>query len=123
MSLPYDRTKIPRAKELRKNMTPQERKIWYQYLSSYPVRFQRQKTIDGFIVDFYCAKALLVIEVDGRQHEREQGLAYDSDRSNILMKHYIKVIRFTNEEVDANFGSVCRDINDVVNERTVLLRK
>ena len=61
----YDKRNIPRAKELRKNMTPWERKLWYEYLRQYPVRFQRQKAIGEYIADFYCAKARLVIELDG----------------------------------------------------------
>ena len=64
----YNRENIPLAKALRKNMTPWERKLWYQFLRSYPVRFQRQKAIGNYIADFYCAKAGLVIELDGSQH-------------------------------------------------------
>ena len=77
MSLPYQRKLIPRAKELRRDMTPQERHLWYDFLKDYPVRFQRQKAIDSFIIDFYCASAKLMIELDGSQHFSAQGLAYD----------------------------------------------
>jgi very-short-patch-repair endonuclease len=74
-------------------MTPQEKKLWYQFLCRYPVRFQRQKTIGGFIADFFCAKALLIIEIDGNQHISDQGLAYDIDRTNILRQKNMDVIR------------------------------
>ncbi len=68
MSLEYNKKLIPRAKELRKNMTKQENHLWYDFLRIYPVRFQRQKTIDNYIADFYCHKAKLIIELDGSQH-------------------------------------------------------
>ena len=57
-----------RAQRLRKNMTPQERHLWYDFLSTYPVRFRRQRTVGPYIVDFYCAAASLVVEIDGSQH-------------------------------------------------------
>jgi very-short-patch-repair endonuclease len=117
MSLPYDKNKIPKAKQLRKNMTAQERKLWYQYLSRYPVRFQRQKTIGGFIADFYCAKAHLVIEADGGQHYDEQGKAYDMDRTTILRQKGLEVIRFSNESIDTLFHEVCRRIDETVQSR------
>ena len=66
--IPYNKNNIHLAKNLRKNMTPWERKLWYQFLRSYPLRFQRQKAIDEYIVDFYCAKARIVIELDGGGH-------------------------------------------------------
>ena len=68
MSLSYKCDNIPLAKTLRKNATPQEKHLWYDFLSTYPVRFQRQKAIDNFIADFYCHEAKLVIEIDGSQH-------------------------------------------------------
>ena len=67
---------IPFAKELRKNATKQEKHLWYDFLSSYPIRFQRQKAIDNFIVDFYCHQAKFVVEIDGDQHYTDKGLAY-----------------------------------------------
>lgn len=117
MSMPYNRELIPRAKELRKNMTSQENKLWYQFLSGYPVRFQRQKTIGGFIVDFYCAKAVLVVELDGKPHFSEQGLAYDEERTALLMQKNVLVIRFSNSEVENCFGDVCRKIAEIVQSR------
>lgn len=117
MSLPYKKEYIPRAKELRKNATPQEIHLWYDFLRRYPIRFQRQKVIGSFIVDFYCHKAKLVIELDGSQHYNEQGLAYDAERSEILAKNELTVIRFSNKEVDNSFCTVCKRIDMIVRER------
>lgn len=103
MSLPYQGKLIPRAKELRKDATKQENHLWYDFLRGYPMRFQRQKTIDGFIADFYCHVARLVVEVDGSQHYDEQGLAYDKERSAIFAEYGVKVIRFSNLEMSRAF--------------------
>ena len=118
MSLPYKEKLIPRAKELRKNATRQEKKLWYGFLNSYPVRFQRQKSIDSFVADFYCHEAKLVVELDGSQHYEEAGIARDKERSAILEKYGLKVIRFSNLEVDRNFQGVCTTIDLAVKERT-----
>ena len=118
MSLPYKGKLIPRAKELRKNATRQEKKLWYGFLNSYPVRFQRQKSIDSFVADFYCYEAKLVVELDGSQHYEEAGIARDKERSAILEKYGLKVIRFSNLEVDRNFQGVCTTIDLAVKERT-----
>lgn len=114
MSLPYKKKLIPRAKQLRKNMTKQERHLWYDFLSKYPIRFQRQKTIAGFIVDFYCHSAKLVIELDGSQHYTEEGLAYDEKRTEILNTYSLEVVRFSNREIDTNFEGVCTLIDNKV---------
>ena len=119
MSREYNKTIIPRAKELRKNMTPQEKHIWYDFLDKYPVRFQRQKTISNFIADFYCAKAKLVIEIDGSQHYTENGLVYDAERTLILKDIGISVIRFSNREIENNFNNVCRMIDEAVKSRLI----
>ena len=117
MSLPYQGKLIPRAKELRKGATKQENHLWYDFLRSYPVRFQRQKTIDHFIADFYCHAARLVIEVDGSQHYDEQGLAYDKERSAIFAEYGVKVIRFSNMEIEQSFQEVCNAIDLEVRKR------
>jgi len=117
MPIPYNRMLIPYAKNLRKNATPQENKLWYRFLKDYPVRFQRQKTIDSFIADFYCYQARLIIEIDGQQHYTAQGSAYDRDRTGILMRYGLDVIRFTNQEIDHQFLSVCDRIDQVVTQR------
>ena len=118
MSLPYKGKLIPRAKEFHKNATRQEKKLWYGFLNSYPVRFQRQKSIDSFVADFYCHEAKLVVELDGSQHYEEAGIARDKERSAILEKYGLKVIRFSNLEVDRNFQGVCTTIDLAVKERT-----
>ncbi|MBR5826435.1 MAG: endonuclease domain-containing protein [Clostridia bacterium] len=123
MSLPYNQELIYTAKELRKNMTPQEKMLWYQYLKMYPVRFQRQKVIKSFIADFYCHKAKLIIEVDGSQHYTEQGLAYDKERTAILKEFNLEVIRFSNYDVNTNFESVCEEIDKTVKKRISLFAK
>jgi len=93
-------------------MTDQERKLWYCFLKDYPMRFLRQKVIDQFIVDFYCSSAKLVIELDGRQHEDAAG--YDDERTKILKRYGTNVIRFTNDEIDYNFKSVCDRITSIL---------
>ena len=105
MSLPYKGELIPRARELRKESTKQEKHLWYDFLKDYPVRFQRQKTIKGVIADFYCAKAKLIIELDGRQHYSEQGKLYDNERSALLSEYGLTVLRFSNHAVDHDFES------------------
>ena len=105
------------AKELRKNMTPQEKHLWYDYLSKYPVKIYRQRIIDNFIVDFYCAKAKLVIELDGSQHFTPDGKHYESLRTDVIEKYKLKVIRFSNNDVDRKFNGVCSVIDRTIQER------
>ncbi|MBP3372040.1 MAG: endonuclease domain-containing protein [Clostridia bacterium] len=114
MSLPYNEKNIPKAKALRKNATPQERHLWYDFLSTYAVRFQRQKAIDNFIADFYCHKAKLVVEIDGSQHFSDEGMRLDDFRTEILQGYDLKVIRFNNRQVNENFAGVCAYIDAVV---------
>ena len=106
-----------RAQELRKNMTRHERHLWYDFLSTYPVRFRRQVTIDRFIVDFYCASARLAIELDGSQHFSEEGMAYDAERSAVLQGYGVRVLRFSNSDIDRNFCDVCEAIDLAVREK------
>lgn len=117
MSLPYQRNLIPRAKELRKNATKEENHLWYDFLRHYPIRFQRQKTIGGFIVDFYCHAAKLVVELDGSQHYTQQGLAYDQERTAILQQYGIQVLRFSNRDINTQFREVCDAIHQEVEKR------
>ena len=118
MSLPYKQELIPFAKKLRKNMTPQEKHLWYDFLRMYPIRFQRQKAIKSFIADFYCHEAKLIIEIDGSQHYTDQGEAYDRERTAILKEFNLEVIRFSNYDVNTNFEGVCLRIDKTVSERT-----
>ena len=106
----------PRARDLRKEMTEQERKLWYIFLRKYPVRFLRQKVIENFIVDFYCAKAKIVIEIDGTQHFEGNSIAYDKERTAVLNGFNLRVIRFTNREINENFDDVCEKIHLEVEE-------
>ena len=122
MSLQYNSKLIPLAKVLRKKATPQENHLWYDYLSTYPIRFQRQKTIDNFIADFYCHKAKLVIEIDGSQHYSCQGMKRDQFRTDILEGYDLKIIRFTNHEIEKQFREVCEYIDFVVKNSLSQLR-
>ena len=108
--LPYNRKLKPRAQELRKDATPQENKLWYDFLREHPCPFTRQKTIDNYIVDFVCLSRKLVIEIDGSQHYTDEGLEYDSIRTELLENLGLHVMRFTNTEVDTSFGGVCAAI-------------
>ncbi len=110
----YNRSNIPLAKKLRKNMTPWERKLWYEFLRDYPVRFQRQKAIDNYISDFYCVKAKLIIELDGGWHYTPEQAEYDKIRTNTLNRMGFRVLRFSNLDIDRNFHGVCTHIDAVV---------
>jgi len=114
MSLDYNKENIVLAKKLRKNATPQEKHLWYDFLSKHKIRFQRQKAIDNFIADFYCHKAKLIIEIDGSQHYTEEGKQKDEFRTEILEGYDLKVLRFTNRQIDTNFRGVCMYIDTVV---------
>ena len=105
--LPYNPKLVERAKELRKNMTKAERKLWYEYLKNFQYRVHRQRPIDQFIVDFYCPELKLVIEIDGDIHNSEDAQNYDLERTQILSGYGLTVIRFTNQEVLSNFEEVC----------------
>ena len=107
----YKKTNIPLAKELRKNMTPWERKLWYTFLKDYPLRFQRQKAIGNYIVDFYCAKAKLVIELDGGGHYTDEQELKDKLRTNDLEAMDLKIVRISNLDIDRNFRGVCEYID------------
>jgi very-short-patch-repair endonuclease len=114
MSLKYNRKLIPFAKELRRDATRQEKHLWYDFLSVYPVRFQRQKTIANYIADFYCSKAKLIIELDGSQHYTEEGIARDEKRTAALESLGLHVVRFSNLEINNNFDGVCKMIDRIV---------
>ena len=113
-SISKDNSMLPHARELRRDMTPQERKLWYMFLRRYPVKIYKQRIIGSFIVDFYCASAKLVIEADGSQHYSEEGLAYDVRRSACLASMGLQVLRFTNHQIDHEFRSVCEAIDTAI---------
>ena len=106
MYLPYNKNLVPRAKELRKNMTLAEKKLWYDYLRDFKYRVHRQRPIDNFIVDFYCPQLKLVIEVDGDSHYTENAQECDRQRTEILQGYGLKVIRFNNNDVLDNLAGV-----------------
>ena len=110
----YNNENIPLAKALRKNMTPWERKLWYDFLQNYPVRFQRQKAIGHYIADFYCAKARLVIELDGGGHYTPEQAGKDDQRTNDLSAMNLMVIRICNLDIDRNFCGVCEYVDRLV---------
>ena len=105
------------AKQLRQNQTPWERKLWYLFLSKYPIRFQRQKCIDNYIVDFYCAKADLVLELDGGGHYDPEAEKRDAYRTKVLESYGLKVLRFCNMDIDKNFYGVCTVVDEEVKKR------
>ncbi len=106
----YNSKLTKNAKELRKNMTKEERHLWYDFLKSLPNTVHRQKTIGPYIVDFYIAEARLVIELDGSQHYEEQGREKDIQRDAYLQALGLTVLRYANSEAHANFDGVCQDI-------------
>jgi very-short-patch-repair endonuclease len=114
--LPYSKDIQANVKKLRNNMTEEEKKLWYQYLRSYPVRFTRQKAIDKCIVDFYCAKCRLGVEIDGSQHATEKGFGHDEERTRAINAYGVTIIRFTNEQIRNDFIEVCRHIDIRVKE-------
>lgn len=104
------------ARELRNNPTKEEKKLWYDFLSSYPIRFTRQKVLGQYIADFYCARAKLVIELDGSQHFTDEGLRYDQTRSEFLEEYGLEIVRIPNNEINDNSDGVCEFIDSVVKE-------
>jgi len=111
MYIPYNKKYKERAKELRKEMTQEERKLWYMFLKNHSERFLRQKVIDNYIVDFYCPSKKLVIEIDGSQHYTAEGIEYDEIRTEVLNAYNLEVIRFSNWEINKKFKEVCELIN------------
>ena len=108
---------LDKAKSLRKNMTKQEKHLWYDFLRDYPVKIYKQKIIDNYIVDFYCHQAKLVIEVDGAQHYTPDGKSYDQYRTEILEQYGLLVLRFTNGDINERFDGVCYVIDKTIKER------
>lgn len=117
MSIPKGNRQLENARRLRREMTPHERKLWYLFLRKYPVKFFKQRIIGSYIVDFYCSSAKLVIEIDGSQHYDIQGMEYDAHRSAFLESFGLKVVRFSNRDIDRNFSSVCEQIDLIIKER------
>ncbi len=119
MPIPKNDALLGRARRLRKEMTPQERKLWYLFLRYYPVKFYKQRIIGSFIVDFYCHAAKLVIEIDGSQHYEPKGEAYDAKRTAVLSEYGLEVLRLSNREINTDFRGVCEMIDLTVKTRCV----
>ena len=117
MTIPKDNSQLENARRLRREMTPHERKLWYLFLRKYPVKIYKQRIIGRFIVDFYCASAKLVIEVDGSQHYEPQGIAYDEERSAFLSALDLAVLRVSNRDIDRDFRGVCEQIDNAIQNR------
>ena len=113
---------VPFAKNLRKNMTKEERHLWYDFLRDYPVKFSRQKVLGRYIVDFYCASAKIVVELDGSQHYDPAETAKDEARTAFLMQYGLTVLRIPNNEILQNFQGVCEHIDIAVRQSLSQLR-
>ena len=113
---------VTNARSLRKNMTKEERHLWYDFLCSYEIRFLRQKILGIYIADFYCPQAKLVIELDGSQHYEPMGIEKDTARTTYLEQYDITVLRIPNNEVMCNFRGVCAFIDLQVQQSLSQLR-
>lgn len=108
---------LSHAKRLRRNMTPWERKLWYLFLRTYPVKTYKQHVLGPYIVDFYCPRAKLIIELDGSQHFLPEGQASDAKRTADLEAHGYALLRFPNIDVDRRFQAVCETIHRELHAR------
>ena len=106
----YNNALVANAQALRKNMTPEEKHLWYDFLKRLPVTVNRQKNIGDYIVDFFIAKGRVVIELDGVQHELPDHIEKDRERDRVLRGLGITVLRYTNDDIRQNFHAVCEDI-------------
>lgn len=109
----YTRKLVPRARALRREMTPAERKLWFLFLRTHPVKFRRQVPFAGYILDFYAPFLKLCIELDGTSHDSAEAQAYDAERSARLAGAGVQVVRFANAEVEREFAAVCTAIDRV----------
>ena len=117
ISLKYKKQSKQNAVCLRRTMTPEKRKLWYDYLRQYPYQFRRQKPFGTYVVDFYCAQAKMVVELDGEYHRTTEVWEKDEKRTAYLNSLGLEVLRFPNEEVRNRFSDVCARIDWMVKER------
>ena len=110
MNQTHNKALADNAKVLRKNMTKEERHLWYDFLKTLPVMVHRQMVIGAYIVDFYIAEAKLIIELDGSQHYETQGMQADQVRDAYLHERGLTVLRYSNADVNLRFADVCEDI-------------
>ena len=118
----HNKNIVPVAKILRKHMTKEEKHLWYDFLRTYSVPFSRQKVLGKYIVDFYCAEAKLVIELDGSEHYNEEGKKLDAERTAYLEEYGLTVIRIPNSDIHNNFRGVCEYIDGAVKQSLSHLR-
>ena len=118
MKIPKNGDLLENARRLRREMTPQERRLWYQFLRGYPIKFYKQRIIGEYIVDFYCASAKLIIEIDGSQHYDEIIMKYDEERTKYLESLGLLVVRYSNADINVRFDCVCESICNIVQQRT-----
>ena len=116
MERKHNKKIVPIAKVLRKNMTKEERHLWYDFLRQYPVKFLRQKPLGKYIADFYSAQAKLIIELDGSQHYEDINIEKDTERTNYLKQYGLTVIRIPNNQINQNFRGVCEYIDEIVKQ-------
>ena len=116
MERKHNKMLTPLAKQLRRDMTKEERHLWYDFLRSYPIRFQRQKVLGRYIADFYCAQAKLVVELDGSQHCEAEAQQKDAGRTAFLHGYGLTVLRIPNNEVGKNFRGICESIDAAVRQ-------
>ena len=112
--LPREKAFNAFSRNLRNNMTKQEKRLWYDFLKKYSLRFYRQRIIGNYVVDFYCDKAKLVLELDGSQHYEAEAMEYDLLRTKYLESLGLKIMRFANSDIDNHFEGVCKLIEQSI---------
>ena len=119
----YNKNLVSTAQTLRKEMTPEEKHLWYDFLKKLPVTVNRQKNIGNYIVDFFIASHRIIIEIDGKQHRSEAGKAKDSVRDSELSALGIKILRYSNRSINSHFNYVCNDILEQLGMDGFILEK
>ncbi len=114
MSNYYNKNLIPNSQKLRRNMTPEERHLWYDFLKKLPLTVKRQYVIGNFIVDFCIESKRLIIELDGIQHKTREHFAKDNERDDKLAEFGYKVVRYSNIQISSDFENVCSDIKNLI---------
>ena len=117
MRIEQNKTLLSNARTLRKNLTKEERRLWYSFLCKSPAHFRRQQIIGNYIVDFYCHEKSLVIELDGSQHYEDEGKQADAVRDAYLKDQGLRVLRYSNSDINQRFEGVCEDILRNLEER------
>ena len=122
MDRKHNKNIVPLARTLRKNMTKEEKHLWYDFLKNYEAKFLRQKPLGKYIADFYCAEAKIIIEIDGSQHYDKINIEKDTERTQYLEQYGLTVVRVPNNEVNHNFQGVCEYIDHIVKQSLSQLR-